>query len=95
MPAQLEFCRTQINIQSQFWNEIQIKAHIIFFNYTLAGKEVEDGKKKAVQLSAGLLFWAQRWLAANSGSKCSMPMHIHMFNIQTCIPNDAGEGRMQ
>lgn len=56
MPAQSEFCRTQINIQSQFCNEIQIKTLIIFFNYTVAGKEVEDGKKKAVQLSAGLLF---------------------------------------
>lgn len=95
MLAQSEFCRTQINIQSQFCNEIQIKTLIIFFNYTVAGKEEEDGKKKAVHLSAGLLFQAQRWLAANSGSKCSMPMHIHMFNIQTCIPNDAGEARMQ
>lgn len=56
-------------------------------------KKMEE--KKAVHLSAGLLFQAQRWLAANSGSKCSMPMHIHMFNIQTCIPNDAGEARMQ
>lgn len=46
MLAQSEFCRTQINIQSQFCNEIQIKTLIIFFNYMVAGKEEEDGKKK-------------------------------------------------
>lgn len=47
MLAQSEFCRTQINIQSQFCNEIQIKTLIIFFNYTVAGKEEEDGRKKS------------------------------------------------
>lgn len=54
-----------------------------------------ESKENAVHFSAKLLFKAQRWLTANSESKCSMPMHIHMFNIQTCIPNDVGEGRMQ
>lgn len=93
MFSQSEFCRTQINIQNQFCNKIKIL--IIFFNYTAEGKEGGEKKRNAVHLSAGLLFQAQRWLAANSGSKCSMPMHIHMFNIQTCIPNDAGEDRMQ
>lgn len=95
MLAQSKFCWTQINIQGGFCSEIQIKMLIIFFTYTVAGKVEEDGGKKAVHLSDGLLFQAQCWLAANSGSKCSMPMHIHMFNIQTCIPNDAGEARMQ
>lgn len=48
MPSQPEFCRTQINIQSQFCNEIQIKTLIIFFNYTVAGKEVEDEKSHSI-----------------------------------------------
>lgn len=52
-------------------------------------------QRKCIHFSARLLFKAQRWLAANSESKCSMPMHIHMFNTQTCIPNDVGEDRMQ
>lgn len=48
MPAQLEFCWTQINIQSPFCNEIQIKTLIIFFNYMIAGKEEEDEKSSIV-----------------------------------------------
>lgn len=50
------------------------------------------GKEDAVHLLARLLFKAQLWLTE---SKCSMPMHIHMFNIQACILNDVGEDRMQ
>jgi len=50
-----------------------------FFNYK------EQAKKNAVNFSLRLSFKAQRQLTANSESKCSMPMHIHMFNIQTCI----------
>lgn len=50
------------------------------------------GKENAVHLPARLLFKAQLGLTE---SKCSMPMHIHMFNIQACILNDAGEDRMQ
>lgn len=34
-------------------------------------------------------------LTANSESKCSMLMHIHVFNIQACISNDEGESRLE